>query len=254
MAQKRSDIPTGSPTAAALEKMETSATNLYVQQMLLLGALEERANRRLRDLKLILASTGLSLRDLLPPAKIANTVLAEGGPFIDVSNMSDASSAFFQHANRAGLIVDELNAVEDLILHIPLSSPLTVSRRFTSGFGVRRDPFTGRMANHFGMDFSAAWASPVTATAAGRVIYAGQRTGYGNVVEIDHGNGFVTRYGHLHRITVRIGQRVDIEDKVGELGSTGRSTGPHVHYEVIYKGKPKNPRRFIEAGRYVFEG
>lgn len=253
MARKRADIPAGSPAAAALQKMEASATDLYVRQMLLLGELEERATRRLRDLKLILASTGLSLHDLLPPAKIANTVLAEGGPFIEASNLSDPDSAFFEHANRAGLIVDELSAVEDVILHIPLSSPLTVNRRFTSGFGVRRDPFTGRMANHFGLDFAAAWASPVTATAAGVVIFTGQRTGYGNVVEISHGNGFVTRYAHLHRITVRRGQKVNIEDKVGELGSTGRSTGPHVHYEIIYKGKPRNPRRFIEAGRYVFE-
>ena len=79
------------------------------------------------------------------------------------------------------------------------------------------------------------------------------RAGYGNCVEIDHGNGFVTRYAHLNRIAVRQGQKVKLNQKVGELGNSGRSTGPHIHYEVMFRGQPRNPLRFIEAGRYVFE-
>jgi len=93
----------------------------------------------------------------------------------------------------------------------------------------------------------------VTATGAGVVKFAGTRSGFGRVVEIDHGNGFITRYAHMSRITVKAKQKVNLHDKVGELGSSGRSTGPHVHYEVLFKKRPVNPRRFIEAGRYVFE-
>lgn len=252
-ARHRPDAPAGSPASAAIQKMESSAADLYVQQMLLLAEIEDRAVEAIESMKLVMASTGVQLGELLPPAKITNLVLAQGGPYIDASNVSDASTAFFRNANRAGLVVDELMAMESILLRMPLSSPLTVGRRQTSGFGVRRDPITGRLASHFGLDFAAAWASPVTATAAGIVKTAGVKSGWGRTVEIDHGNGFVTRYAHLHRITVNVGQKVALHDKVGELGSSGRSTGPHVHYEVLYKGKPRNPRRFIEAGRYVFE-
>ncbi len=251
--QSRADIPAGSPASGAIQKMQAAAADLYVEQMLLLASLEERSNDKINELRTILANTGVSATDVVAPAKITNMVLAQGGPFIDASNLSDAASSFFRQANRAGIIVDELATLEDAVARIPLSSPLTVSRRFTSGYGVRRDPITGRNSYHFGIDFAAAWASPVTATAPGVVRFAGARSGWGRMVEIDHGNGFVTRYAHLHRISVTAGQKVALHDKVGELGSSGRSTGPHVHYEVLHRGKPKNPRRFIEAGRYVFE-
>ena len=123
----------------------------------------------------------------------------------------------------------------------------------TSRFGVRRDPINGRNANHHGIDFAAGWASPIVSTATGKVKFAGTRSGFGRVVEIDHGNGFVTRYAHLNRFVVKRGQKVKLHQKIGELGNSGRSTGPHIHYEIIYKGRPVNPQRFIEAGRYVVE-
>ena len=252
-AKGSTQVPSGSPAAAAIDNMESAAADLYVEQMLLLASLEERATKEIDNLKMVMDSTGVSADEIVPPAKITNLVLAQGGPYIDVSNVSDASTAFFRHANRAGILIDELTTMQEAITRLPLSSPLMVSRRFTSGYGVRRDPITGRAANHFGIDFAAAWASPVTTTAAGVVKFAGTKNGWGRVVEVDHGNGFMTRYAHLNRITVSAGQKLALHDKVGELGSSGRSTGPHVHYEVLFKGKPKNPRRFIEAGRYVFE-
>lgn len=252
-AREHAFLPPGSAASGAIRKMESAAGDLYVEQMLLLASLEEKSSAKIKKLRMVMASAGVSLDEMLPPAKITNMMLAQGGPFIDASNVSDLSSAFFRHANRAGVIIDELETIERVFTRVPLSSPLIVSRRMTSGFGVRRDPINGRNANHFGLDFAAAWASPVTATAAGTVSYAGTRSGWGRMVEIDHGNGFVTRYAHMNRITVKTGQKVALHDKVGELGSSGRSTGPHVHYEVLFKGKHKNPRRFIEAGRYVFE-
>jgi len=180
-------------------------------------------------------------------------MLAQGGPFIDIAAGGEAAAIFYEHANRAAAAVDDLAAIYKALQNVPLSSPLVVGRRFTSGFGIRRDPINGKYSRHNGIDFAAPWASPVTATADGVIHFAGTRSGFGRVVEINHGNGFITRYAHLNRISVKSGQKVSLHDKVGELGSSGRSTGPHVHYEVLYKGKPLNPRRFIEAGRYVFE-
>ncbi len=252
-APSKSMAPEGSMASEAIESMEKAAVDLYTEQMLLLAAIEEKANAERDHLRKVLTSTGAPVESLVTPAKISNMVLAQGGPFIDVADVNGAQSKFFQHANRAASAVDDLEAMRAAIEYVPLSSPLTVSRRFTSGFGVRRDPINGRHSSHNGIDFAAPWASPVTATAAGVVKLAGTRTGFGRMVEIDHGNGFITRYAHMSRISVKTGQKVNLHDKVGELGSSGRSTGPHVHYEILFKGKPLNPRRFIEAGRYVFE-
>ena len=251
--QKKAAVPANSPAAAPIEKMQAASAKLYVEQLLLLAALEERATTRLANFRRVIRSTGIDPDDILGSRKIANMAIAQGGPFIDVSNVADDTTAFFRHANRTGLLVDELSEVGSVMLRMPLSSPLTVPRTSTSGYGVRRDPFNGRLANHFGVDFKAAWASPIVATAAGTVSFAGMRNGFGRCVEVDHGNGFVTRYAHLSRIVVVEGQRVRLHTKVGELGSSGRSTGPHLHYEVLYRGRPHNPRLFIEAGRYVFE-
>lgn len=246
-------VPANSAAAPALNQMRAASADLYVEQVLLLASLEERSERQVEELKMVLASTGVGAENLIAPPKISNMVLAQGGPFIDASNLSSTSSTFFRHANRAGMVVDQLREVQDAVNSIPLSSPLTVSRKFTSGFGIRRDPINGRAASHHGLDFTAAWASPITATAAGTVRFAAMRQGFGRCVEIDHGNGFVTRYAHLNRITVKQGQRVKLNQKIGELGNSGRSTGPHVHYEVLFRGQPRNPQKFIEAGRYVFE-
>lgn len=237
----------------ALETLRSTAADLYAEQILLYAAMEEKAARKVEDLKLILATTGIRSDRLLPSvAKISNAGLGQGGPFIDAS-IEIASPNFIQRANLSAASVDELAILRDAIDRVPLSSPLTGGRRFTSGFGIRRDPINGRRANHYGIDLVAARGAPISATASGVVKFAGVRSGFGRTVEIDHGNGFVTRYAHMRRISVKGGQKVKLHDKVGELGSSGRSTGPHIHYEIRYKKKPLNPSRFIEAGRYVFE-
>ncbi|MBL4620183.1 MAG: M23 family metallopeptidase [Marinicaulis sp.] len=241
------------PAANAVRTMDKAAADLFMEQMMLLASIEEKATTQIETLKMMLESTGVSSSALITPAKISNIALAQGGPFIEVANIDGTPIRFFQHANRASIAIDELAAIQAAVDHVPLSSPLIVSRRYTSGFGVRRDPINGRRSSHHGIDFAAAWASPVTSTAMGVVKFAGRRSGFGKVVEVDHGNGFITRYAHMSRITVRAGQKVALHDKVGELGSSGRSTGPHVHYEILFKKRPVNPRRFIEAGRYVFE-
>ena len=125
--------------------------------------------------------------------------------------------------------------------------------RISSGFGSRSDPFNGHRAFHAGLDFKGPTGTDVVATAPGKVISADWHGGYGKMVEIDHGYGLKTRYAHLSAIDVVEGQDVAFGDKVGELGSTGRSTGPHLHYEVWYDGQARNPWNYLKAGANVLE-
>jgi murein DD-endopeptidase MepM/ murein hydrolase activator NlpD len=117
----------------------------------------------------------------------------------------------------------------------------------SSGFGVRTDPFTGHPEQHNGVDVAARAGSPVLAVADGIVIWAGERSGYGKLVEIDHGNGYITRYGHNRELLTRTGRVVHKGDPIAQVGSTGRSTGPHVHLEVLHDGKAVNPARFLDT-------
>ena len=143
-------------------------------------------------------------------------------------------------------------ALESVMRKLPLSAPLD-SFSITSRFGKRRDPINRKWAAHYGVDLGSVFKSPVYATAPGVVTHAGWSGIYGRLIEVDHGAGLKTRYGHLYKILVKKGRQLKFRDKIGLLGSTGRSTGAHVHYEITFKGKPKNPMKFIKAGRHVFQ-
>lgn len=163
-----------------------------------------------------------------------------GGPFIPAR---DAPSAA-QLAGRQA-------AVAAMLKVLPVAAPLPYYRE-TSPFGIRHNPFTGRGAEfHPGIDLAAPYETPVTATAAGIVTYAGWESGYGKIVRIDHGHGLSTGYGHLHAFTVVVGERVNAGTRIGYEGSTGRSTGPHVIYEVRLNGQPVNPAAFLALGREI---
>ena len=127
---------------------------------------------------------------------------------------------------------------------IPGRVPLE-GARFGSAFGNRVDPFNSRLSFHSGVDLVAPMGTPILATAGGRVIYAGEKDGYGNVVEVDHGNGLVTRYAHASRVIVREGDVVLPRQHIADVGSTGRSTGPHLHMEVLENGAPVNPAGYL---------
>ena len=131
---------------------------------------------------------------------------------------------------------------------VPVRRPLIGEADVSSPFGYRPDPFLGRPALHPGVDLVQPYGSTVKATGAGRVVHAGPMGGYGNMVEIDHGNGLATRYGHMSEVLVDEGQEVEAGATLGRLGSTGRSTGPHLHYEVRVDGEPVDPTRFLHAG------
>ncbi|MFZ5609073.1 MAG: M23 family metallopeptidase [Pseudomonadota bacterium] len=146
----------------------------------------------------------------------------------------------------------QLKLVREAVRSIPAIGPVK-DYFFSSNFGRRRDPLTEGWAFHSGIDMGAWYGSTVMATTDGIVTHAGYKAGYGKMVEIDHGNGFRTRYGHLRKVTVKRGQAVVLGDKIAESGNTGRSTGPHLHYEIWLHGKPVNPKPFIEASQNVLE-
>jgi murein DD-endopeptidase MepM/ murein hydrolase activator NlpD len=162
----------------------------------------------------------------------------------------DVDDDFAARIQRAA---QDLNAMRTLgagVKQLPLAEPLSNPVR-SSPFGVRIDPITHGRAFHPGQDFAGAAMTPVYSTAPGVVSFTGQRTGYGNVVEIDHGGGFKTRYAHLAAIFVGTGQHVGLGQHIGGMGSTGRSTGTHLHYEVWQNGRVQDPTRFLKAGEYV---
>ena len=181
---------------------------------------------------------------------------AQGGPLVNLGVLSPATLAD-QLKALTGLVSDrsdKLMALETLLMQNQLKRELLPSSApirdivYTSNFGWRIDPFTGRSAMHEGVDFMAEAGTPFYASAGGVVVFAALHPQYGNMIEIDHGNDIVTRYAHASRLFVKVGQVVRRGDKLGEVGSTGRSTGNHLHFEVRYKGMAQNPVRFLQAG------
>jgi murein DD-endopeptidase MepM/ murein hydrolase activator NlpD len=144
-------------------------------------------------------------------------------------------------------MLDDLAALRDSAAAMPVARPVGAGR-ISSRFGSRRDPFLNQQGFHAGIDFAAGPGVPVRATASGNVVAAGWEGGYGNMVEIAHAGGFSTRYGHLSSILVSLGDRVAAGDLVGRVGSTGRSTGPHLHYETRKSGRAVDPSPFLAAG------
>lgn len=180
----------------------------------------------------------------------ADVEAAMGGPLQVLSTSADGS--LDPRFERLGLSLARMASLELALEGVPQVVP-AANQRITSPYGYRRDPFTRGGAMHNGIDFKGAYGSPIFAAATGDVTYAGWKGGYGKTVEITHANGIVTRYAHLSRIDVAVGQFVDAGETLGGLGSTGRSTGPHLHFEVRVNGQPVNPRPFLETAPDVLE-
>ena len=167
------------------------------------------------------------------------------------AEIPDLSSMLSQLEQRVDLRESQLSALENLILARELKQEIHPEGRpvangfISSYFGERSDPFDGREAFHKGVDFAATQGSNVTAVAAGVVTWAGERSGYGKLIEINHGDGFLTRYAHNERTLVTVGQTVKRGEPVALMGSTGRSTGPHVHFEVLRNGRQVDPLSFV---------
>jgi murein DD-endopeptidase MepM/ murein hydrolase activator NlpD len=217
----------------------------------LIGQAETFAKSRGDRLRLALRLAGLD-----PAAYTPASGDSLGGPLIEAKDpralaaVLDVDEAFAERIQHTAADLSAAHALQAAAATLPLAAP-TVNTVRASGFGVRIDPFTGRPAFHAGLDFAGPMMTPIYSTAPGVVSFVGVRSGYGDTVEIDHGRGFKTRYAHLSKFSVTVGQHVALGQRIASMGSTGRSTGPHLHYEVWVAGRPQNPQRFLEAGDYV---
>jgi murein DD-endopeptidase MepM/ murein hydrolase activator NlpD len=241
------------PAFRDLEAQTERVQKMSAAQTALLQGVDQQVVTRIATVDLLLQRVGMSPATFEPGRKGQ----AVGGPEVPLNDLriegisDDAFVQAYAGASAHGKELDELFAG---LKHVPLTTPVHGQGfEITSDFGARVDPFTHHVAFHPGVDFGGAWGAAVQATAPGIVVFAGSRGGYGNMVEIDHGYGLRTRYGHLSSILVRVGAKVGKGTPVGRLGSTGRSTGPHVHYEVWLANALRDPSRFIEAGRHVLQ-
>jgi len=228
----------GDMAALSLGSIGTALSDMQAENRATMTALAERAR-----------SAGDTIAETLRSVGIAAAEPAIGGPFEPA--LADPASALTESANAVAQQLRRYAAIRDAAAEAPVHRPLVGALRLSSPFGNRTDPFTGGAAFHSGSDFAAATGTNVLAAGAGRVTFAGEKSGYGNMVEIDHGDGIVSRYGHMSAILVGEGDAISTGDAVGRVGSTGRSTGPHLHFEIRRAGAPIDPSAFLKAGRVL---
>lgn len=216
--------------------------------------LEEAVTVSMEPLDKIFREAGVSSNDLL--RSIRKGYSGQGGPLVPMRlSTSGPRADTSPDTTRASAILeklDEMNMYRIAAYKMPFSMPVHDSFRWTSGFGYRNDPKGMGVRMHTGTDLAGAYGTPIFATGDGVVIHAGWENGYGQSIVIQHDFGLKTRYGHLSQIRVDEGQKVSRGDRIGDMGNSGRSTGTHLHYEVIVDGTPVNPMTFIKAGNHVF--
>ncbi|MEY2756985.1 MAG: hypothetical protein RIR33_763 [Pseudomonadota bacterium] len=224
---------------------------LIQEQADFLDMFEEEAVQRAESARGVIRLTGV-------PASRVLEQTGMGGPLIPINFTASAGAAtaipddpFARRIFEVEARVREAQEYERAMRSLPLGLPVQGAYRETSGFGYRSDPFTRKATFHEGTDLAAFTGAPIIAPAPGKVIHAGVKGAYGRTVEIDHGGGFKTRYGHMNSISVKVGQDVTLGQKIGTMGSTGRSTGPHLHYEIYFRGKSYDPLKFLRAGKHV---
>lgn len=240
------DAGPGSPDR--LSSLETRAEAAQAGEIAVAKTLARGARLRVSRLRAVLGATGLDL-DRRTAAGDGGT----GGPLVPWTEGRPADAFGFVAADLDGDIA-EAARLHAIARRLPLGQPISGELEETSPFGYRLDPFTRSQALHTGTDFRIEYGGAVRATGGGRVSIAEYTGGYGNLVEIDHGGGVVTRYGHLSAFLVAPGDRVEAGQAIGRAGSTGRSTGAHVHYETRINGEPVNPTRFLQAGQMLGDG
>ncbi|WP_461425567.1 DUF5930 domain-containing protein [Gymnodinialimonas sp.] len=213
--------------------------------------LEEAVAISMEPLDDMFRAAGMNTDDLIDAVRRGYS--GQGGPLTPIlSTSGEPADEISMRANEVLEALDRINMYRIAAERMPLAMPVRGSFRTTSGFGPRGDPFNGSRRMHNGVDFAGARGTQIVAGGSGIVSFTGRQSGYGNTVEIEHANGFMTRYAHLSRIRVNEGQRVSRGDLLGDMGCTGRCTGTHLHYEVHRNGTPVNPMTFIRAGRNVF--
>lgn len=235
--------PTAAGVEGALARLTSALDRVEARQTATLDTLEERFDSKAKRIRSVLADLGMDAKKQNGGAQAA----AVGGPFVPLTLRKDAGN-FERQLYRIHVARANVERLTRTLGAVPVRKPIMGDIDLSSGFGVRSDPFLGRPAMHTGLDFRSSTGDPVRATATGTVESAGWSGGYGKMVEIDHGNGFSTRYGHMSEIDVKVGQQIKIGQIIGRVGSTGRSTGPHLHYETRIDGDAVDPQKFLRAG------
>ncbi|HWC91783.1 MAG TPA: M23 family metallopeptidase, partial [Pseudolabrys sp.] len=225
---------------SVLARVARSLDQVERRQTLVLADMEQRYDGKARRMRGVLDDLGVD-----PKFHASHSI---GGPFVPVKPPRADASAFERQLYRINLARAQVDRYTHTFATVPVRKPVEGSVDMSSPFGVRTDPFLGKAAMHTGIDLRGDIGEPVHATANGKVTMAGWEGGYGKMVEIDHGNGLTTRYGHLSEIDVKVGQIVRIGQVIGKIGSTGRSTGPHLHYETRVHDEPVNPQKYLRAG------
>jgi len=231
------------------DELETTLETLQTAQIGTVEELTKRTDTNIDSMERIVEIAGLEV-DSVIEANVDNDT-GQGGPFVAVSDGLPGDQLRTSLTNLDSRLA-HLETLQLAMQRMPLASPLK-AYYLTSKFGKRRDPINEKWSMHYGVDMGSTNKSPVYSTAPGVITYAGWKGKYGKLVEIDHGGGIKTRFGHLGKIFVEKGQEIGFYEKIGQVGSTGRSTGPHLHYEVVFGKKPMDPMNFIKAGRYVFQ-
>lgn len=224
---------------SVLDAVDANLASLEESQLIRISELTLTTSQKAKALGLALRKAGF--KDIL------DSETSIGGPFIEPLNLT---APFDDHLNELSIAVDQYSTVKTAAEKLPFGHPAP-NQPLNSTYGNRIDPFFNTMALHAGVDFRASTGDPVYATGLGKVVFTGNSGGYGKLVEIDHGKGYTTRYAHLSHISVSEGYIIKLGEPIGLAGNTGRSTGPHVHYEIRKNDAAINPMRFINAGKEV---
>lgn len=233
-------IPAPAPAEDDIALVEQSLDQLETSQLAFVHAVNDQLSQTTTKIADILETLGLE------DEWQASVPGGVGGPYVPVSQSRSFEAFSGGIASITGRL-DQLVAIREFARSLPILRPIP-DTEITSGFGTRRDPFLGRLSMHEGTDFRGQTGTSVRSTAGGTVTVAETTGGYGRMVEIDHGNGISTRYAHLSRIMVSEGQVLPAGALIGQVGSTGRSTGPHLHYEIRIDGRPIDPMRYLRIG------
>ncbi len=231
---------TTSVDASSIAAATQSVNRMMEESRVALATITDEATTRTDEIMDTLA--GIGIKPKLPELD------GVGGPLLPAVDGADTST-LIDDANEVASALARYKAARGAVDLAPVHRPLATAARTSSTFGNRKDPFTGRLAFHSGLDYAAPQGSNVLSAGAGTVTFVGTMSGYGNVVEVTHASGLVTRYGHLSSFLAKEGQKVTTGTPIARVGSTGRSTGPHLHFEVRRSDNAVDPARYLNAGR-----
>lgn len=228
--------------------IDTSLNSLNQTQNTILTSAENSTLDKIESQRALIHAVDMDVDTVLEESPFG-----KGGPYLPVDKNSFITNenGFISRVATIQARLAEAESLDQAIQSMPFGYPVGGENYKTSRFGMRKDPFTKRPTFHGGLDFGGRKNTDILATADGIVSHSGRKGTYGRLVEIDHGHGFVTRYAHLQKTNVKRGQKVKKGDKIGGMGSTGRSSGTHLHYEVHFQGRVYDPNKFLKAGLYV---